>query len=104
MSFECIDRTRAFVKSAPGQTLAGTCAEDRDGRVVATLSSESVVLAREGKRLVGGPTLLTRTKEPGTRRETRQSPAPRRVLMRQAGLPNRRARSMVPDRLREISA
>lgn len=37
-------------------------------------------------------------------RGTRQSPAPRRVLMRQAGLPNRSARSMVPDRLREISA
>jgi hypothetical protein len=62
VAFEFVDRTRVFVKSPLGQTLAGTYAEERDGRVVVTLNNESLVLAREGKRLVGGPTLLTRTK------------------------------------------
>ncbi|WP_333673360.1 hypothetical protein [Elioraea tepidiphila] len=62
VSFEFVDRTRVFVKSVLGHTLAGSYTEERDGRVVVTLNAESVVLAREGKRLVGGPTLLTRTK------------------------------------------
>jgi hypothetical protein len=51
-----------FVKNPLGQTLAGTCTEERDGRVVVTLNNESIVLAREGKRLVGGPSTPTRTK------------------------------------------
>ena len=62
VAFEFVDRTRVFVKSPLGQTLAGTYTEERDGRVVVTLNAESVVLAREGKRLVGGPIMLTRTK------------------------------------------
>jgi hypothetical protein len=62
IAFEFVDRTRVFVKSPLGQTLAGTYAEERDGRVVVTLNNESLVLAREGKRLVGGPATLTRTK------------------------------------------
>jgi hypothetical protein len=62
VTFEFVDRTRVFVKSPLGQTLAGTYAEERDGRVVVTLNNESLVLAREGRRLVGGPATLTRTK------------------------------------------
>ncbi|WP_202614876.1 hypothetical protein, partial [Elioraea sp. Yellowstone] len=62
VAFEFVDRTRVFVKSPLGHTIAGTYTEERDGRVVVTLNNESVVLAREGKRLVGGPARLTRTK------------------------------------------
>lgn len=62
VTFEFVDRTRVFVKSPLGQTLAGTYTEERDGRIVVTLNNESMVLSREGRRLVGGPVVLRRTK------------------------------------------
>ncbi|MFN7022697.1 MAG: RusA family crossover junction endodeoxyribonuclease, partial [Phycisphaerales bacterium] len=50
VTFEFVDRTRVFVKSPLGQTLAGTYTEERDGRIVVTLNNESMVLSREGRR------------------------------------------------------
>lgn len=60
-SLEFVDRTRVFFKQG-GQTAAGTYTEENDGRVVVTVNSQSMVLAREGRKLTGGPTDFTRTK------------------------------------------
>lgn len=61
MTLEFVDRTRVFVKEGPW-TLAGTYTEESGGRIVVTVDGRSVVLTREGNRLVGGPGKLTRTK------------------------------------------
>jgi hypothetical protein len=60
-SLEFVDRTRVFFKQG-GQTAAGTYTEEGDGRVVVTVNNQSMVLAREGRKLTGGPTDFTRTK------------------------------------------
>ncbi len=61
-SLEFVDRTRVFFKHGGGQTAAGTYTEEGDGRVVVTVNNQSMVLAREGRKLTGGPTDFTRTK------------------------------------------
>jgi hypothetical protein len=58
---EFVDRTRVFFKQG-GQTAAGTYTEQSDGRVVVTVNNQSMVLTREGRKLIGGPTDFTRTK------------------------------------------
>jgi hypothetical protein len=60
-SLEFVDRTRVFFKQGQ-QTAAGTYTEEADGRVVVTVNNQSMVLAREGRKLTGGPTDFTRTK------------------------------------------
>lgn len=60
-ALEFVDRTRVFLKTG-GQTAAGTYTEERDGRVVVTVNNQSMVLTREGRKLVGGPTDFRRTK------------------------------------------
>ncbi|HEY9566894.1 MAG TPA: hypothetical protein VIR38_02290, partial [Thalassobaculum sp.] len=65
MKLEFVDRTRVFVTDARGQTAAGTYTEEKDGRVVVTLPGQSVVLTREGRRLLGGPVELRRFEPTG---------------------------------------
>lgn len=60
-SLEFVDRTRVFFKQGQ-QTAAGTYIEEGDGRVVVTVNNQPMVLAREGRKLTGGPTDFTRTK------------------------------------------
>jgi len=59
--FEFVDRTRVFVHE-PGHTAAGTYTEEKDGRIVVTVNGESTVLTREGRRLNGWHTQVSRTK------------------------------------------
>jgi hypothetical protein len=59
---EFVDRSRVFLKVPGGQTVPGTWAEERDGRIVVTVNNEGMVLTREGKRLLGGPATFSRTK------------------------------------------
>ena len=61
VSLEFVDRTRVFVKQS-GRTAAGTYTEEGNGRVVVTVNNQSMVLTREGRKLVGGPNDFTRTK------------------------------------------
>jgi hypothetical protein len=58
---EFVDRSRVFLKSM-GQTAAGTYAEERDGRIIVTVNNQSMVLAREGRTLTGGPVTFRRTR------------------------------------------
>jgi hypothetical protein len=60
LSFEFVDGTRVFVKDRAGQTMAGTYAEEADGRVVVTPQGRASVFTREGRRLVNGPMRLDR--------------------------------------------
>lgn len=60
-ALEFVDRSRVFFKQG-GQTAAGTYSEESDGRVVVTVNNQSMVLTREGRKLIGGPTDFTRTK------------------------------------------
>jgi hypothetical protein len=61
-SLEFVDRTRVFFKHGGGQAAAGTYTEEGDSRVVVTVNNQSMVLAREGRKLTGGPTDFIRTK------------------------------------------
>jgi hypothetical protein len=59
--FEFVDRTRVFIHE-PGHTAAGAYTEEKDGRVTVTVNGESTVLTREGRRLLGWHTPVSRTK------------------------------------------
>jgi hypothetical protein len=59
---EFLDRTRV-VLSAPGAPpVPGTYVEEADGRVSITAGQMSMVMTREGKRLVAGPVAVRRVK------------------------------------------
>jgi hypothetical protein len=58
LSVEFVDGTRVLVKNRAGQTMAGTCAKQADGRVVVTPQGRASVFTREGRRLVNGPMRL----------------------------------------------
>jgi hypothetical protein len=60
-ALEFVDHTRVFLKMG-SDTAAGTYTEERDGRVVVTINNNATVLTREGRRLLGGPVVFTRTK------------------------------------------
>jgi pantothenate kinase type III len=61
MKMEFVDRTRVFITGPGGQTIAGTYEEEGDSRVLVTAApNPTMVLTREGKRLVGGPMPLRR--------------------------------------------
>jgi hypothetical protein len=60
LSVDVVDGTRVLVKDRAGQTMAGTCAEEADGRVVVTPQGRAGVFTRQGRRLVNGPMRLDR--------------------------------------------
>jgi hypothetical protein len=60
LSVDVVDGTRVFVNDRAGQTMAGTCAKQADGRVVMTPQGRASVFTREGRRPVNGPMRLDR--------------------------------------------
>jgi hypothetical protein len=62
LTIEFLDRTRV-VLTAPGvPPVPGTYTEESDGRVTITAGQMSMVMTREGKRLVAGPLAVRRVK------------------------------------------
>lgn len=55
MTLEFLDRTRVVLTEPGAPPVAGTYTEERDGRVIVTAGAMSVVMTREGRRLVAGP-------------------------------------------------
>jgi hypothetical protein len=62
LKLEFMDRTRVVVTALGGTSAAGTYTEERDGRVFVEVNGQSLVLTREGRRLVGGPLVVSRVK------------------------------------------
>jgi hypothetical protein len=61
MKMEFVDRKRVFLTQPGGQTIAGTYEEEGDNRVLVSVApNPTMVLTREGKQLLGGPTPLRR--------------------------------------------
>lgn len=58
---EFVDRKKVFVHES-GHTAAGTYAEEKDGRVTLTVNGNSIVLSREGRRLLGWQASMARIK------------------------------------------
>jgi hypothetical protein len=62
LKLEFTDRTRVVVTALGGAPAAGTYTEERDGRVFVEVNGRSLVLTRQGRRLVGGPLVVSRVK------------------------------------------
>ncbi len=61
LKMEFVDRKRVFLTQPGGQTIAGTYEEEGDNRVLVSVApNPTMVLTREGKQLLGGPTPLRR--------------------------------------------
>jgi hypothetical protein len=60
VKIEFLDRTRVVLTAPGAPPVPGTYTEEADGRVSITAGPMSMVMTREGKRLVAGPVEVRR--------------------------------------------